>query len=447
MVQASSMIALLLLPPLCWFQSTVANSDSPRNSIVLVSGKPDVVVSGMNVDLEVLRPEGLFKTLDDVRAVFRQGGASVVSSPPTGSSIEVDRIRQSFNLTVPDGLVPGKCQVVLEIGQERSQPLELEVAMSAPPPIVTSAQLSLGGSRQRPAQPGDSVAIKGTNLGYSDEAEILDSTGAIHRVRIISNSSSATLASFTLPEGLADGKARFSIVENRSGMRQRSKTFTIRVLDVPLAPGINTVDLAPLAPGQWLNLSVYGFNPSRADRVEFAFLQNGATTIIPFTVDSSVREWRMQIPETLVPGEAFIQTRGWRKDKPSDWAAPLRYQVLEHPAPPAVWRLQRITAADIGRDVPQISLDSNPPAVVTVEAGDKLWFTGRFPVRSVTSLRVKLSGNQATVVIKPNLAAEKSRYCFEAEIPVELTSGEWKVVIAEIDSNTSLELPLLLRVR
>jgi hypothetical protein len=229
-------------------------------------------------------------------------------------------------------------------------------------------------------------------------------------------------------------------------MRRRSKTFTIQVLDAPLAPEINTADLTPLAPGQWLNLSDHAFDRSRADRVEFAFLQNGGATVIPFTVDSSVHDWRMQIPETLVPGEALIQTRGWRKGQPSEWTEPLRYKLLEHPAPPVVWRVQRITR-NFGREAPEIPLNSNPPAVVMVEAGDKLWLTGRFPVRAVTSLRVKLSNNQSTVVIKPGPAAEKSRYCVEVEVPAELTTGDWQLVLCEVDSNTSLDLPVLLRVR
>lgn len=334
-----------------------------------------------------------------------------------------------------------------QLDQLKSEPLELMIAGSVPAPIVTSnhAQVtSVPQDTPRPAQPGDIATVDGSNFSQSDEVEIIDSQGVVHRVPVGSTSSPSSTC-FTVPENIADGDATFEIVEQRSGLRQRSKKISMRILNVPLPLEIRPSDTRPVAPGQWIDIGFESVPPyDRAARVEVAFEQNEHTEVIELQLEPN-DDLHVRVPQTLLPGEVLVRTRTFRDGRASEWSQAARLELLEQPAPPFVESVQRRRIKD-QQSEPLLHLENDRSSALIAAPGDWIAIWGNFAAESTSTLRVILVNGGRKVVIKPSQSDRAYATYFEVQLPRDLRVGEWEVHISEEVHNTSAKLKLTLQV-
>ncbi len=313
--------------------SAAQRDSAKRPAPVITRSLPSIIAPGMSIDLEGYRLDDFPADLSAVQVLFIQGDEKSISGVVGREGSEGSEL-QTINLVVPAKLIPGSCQIVVKAGERESGPLVVEVASFPPAPIVTSEQPKIAGIvRARLAQPGDVIVVEGTNFSGTDQVEIVDAKGQIHFAATTTGSSAASLA-FTIPDDVADGEATFAVVEQRSGIRQRSKQLSLGVLNVPIPLEFSANWLKPVAPSQWLDLCPIIQVPLRgAEAVEVVFVQHGQVA----TVKLAVKRWtdmvRPQVPEILVPGEVSIKTRVWRDGSASDWSEPIVLRLLAESSP------------------------------------------------------------------------------------------------------------------
>ncbi|HSB09563.1 MAG TPA: hypothetical protein VLM38_08770 [Blastocatellia bacterium] len=442
-IRAQSLTILVLFV----FAAPVEAQNKPiaRAAPVLIRGTFAGVEPGSSTELVIFYPDGLPEIPPEVRFVFLQDGKKLVT-PPLGGCGELEAATQTFNVTVPQGLNPGVCQVVAQVAQKESQPIELEISGSVSPPIITGEYPQVTSVPQyppRPAQPGDSVSIEGTNFSPSDEVEITDAQGVVHTVSGCSTSS-ASFACFPVPDNIADGEATFQIVEQRSGKRQRSKKVTLHILNVPLPLEITWDGLKPVAPGQWIDIGVESIPPyDKPHQVEVGFTQNDSAAIVEFLLHPN-DDLHVQVPSTLLPGEVVVRTRTRRGDVVSEWSKPASFNLLEVPAAPLVESVELIRRIKPDRSEPLIHLEGDRPSLLTAEPGDRIAVWGHFGAESSSSVRLTLVRGARQVVMKPTVSDPPLPAYFEVELPGNLRAGEWQVYIHEQGRKTKAKVPLRL---
>jgi len=443
----SIFLALLVLnwasPVEAQSKAKPASSEAP----ILLPNPAPFVEPGSSIELVILYPGGLPENFLEVRFVFLQNGRTLVA-PPGGGCGELEAGTQTFNVSVPQGLDPGTCQVVAQIEQKETRPIELMIAADISPPVITGQYPQVTSVPQeppRPAQPGDSVYIEGTNFGRSDEVEITDSQGVLHVVPA-NSSSSAGLTGFMVPEDIADGEATFEIVEQRSGTRQRSKKVTLQIRNVPLPLEITWNGLRPVAPGQFIDIGFETVPPyDKSHRVEVGFTQNGNTTIVEFLLEPNV-ELHVQVPDILLPGDVFVRTRTRRDDAVSEWSKPATMNLLVTPAPPLVEAVELIRKIKPDQSEPFIHLKDDRMTVLKVEPGDRIAVGGCFGTESSRTVRLELRRGARHILLKPAASDRVLPTYFEIELPDDLQGGEWQVFVCEEQHLTRAKLPLRLEV-
>ena len=235
----------------------------------------------------------------------------------------------------------------------------------------------------------------------------------------------------TVPEGLASGLCQ--------------KKVNMKILIVPLPLEIFPNRLMPVAPGQWLDIGVEDvplYNQPKQVEVEFA--QNGHTEVIDLQLDPN-DELHVQVPQTLLPGEAVVRTRTRRDGRISEWSQAVGLELLDHPASPVVDSVQRIRKKGDQSD-PLVYLEGDRSPVLIVEPGNRIALRGHFAVESTSSLRINLVKGERRVVIRPSDTDRPYTSYFEVELPRNLRPGEWQVHVLEEAHNTSARL-FTLRVR
>jgi hypothetical protein len=263
--------------------------------------------------------------LSDVLVLFVQSG--VERSVETRSGGTEDG-RQFVRVRVPDQIVAGVCQLLVEVRGQRSKPFSIEITSAITPPVLTSF-------RPRWVQPGEGVMIYGTGFSGSDTFEITDAAGHINKIE---GSKSTESAAFPLPNNLPDGPASLRVVEHRSSGNQRSNSLSFIISRGPVPLDVLSGWRHPLAPGQILLLSVFSSKPvEQATGVEIRLKQGGLSRSILL---ENLKDLRFQIPAAITPGKMEIQNRTWRGILASEWSEPVSYAVADRPAPPWVHNIQ-----------------------------------------------------------------------------------------------------------
>jgi hypothetical protein len=413
---------------------------------VLLQNSLEAVSVGQVIELVTYHPDGLPDQPPDIRFIFIQDEKRITARYMNGCGDEL-AATESLSVTLPEGLSPGTCKVVAQVGQTESQPIELEITSSVKAPVVTGEYPQVTSVPQyppRPAQSGDIVYIDGANFSPSDVVEIVDARGTIHRLPA---GASAGSTGFTVPENIADGQATFEIIEQRSGLQQRSNKVPIQILNVPLPLEIVWDGLRPIGSGQWIDIGHEDVPPyGQPQNVEIGFFQNNTTAIVKFFLQLNA-DLHIQIPKTLFPGEAVVRTRTVRDGRVSEWSEPARLEVLEHPAPASVLSIQRIKKGTLDRTAPFVNLDGDQIRALDVDSGDKIAVWGHFGTESTRSVRVKLVRGKKQLVIKPTDSDPPLPCYFEFDLPGKLQTGDWEVYVFEDIFKTSTKLKLTLRVR
>lgn len=263
--------------------------------------------------------------LSDVLVLFVQGG--VEHSMETRSGGTQDGL-QYVRAPVPDKLVAGVCQLLLEVKGKGSKPFSIEITSTITPPVLRSF-------RPPWVQPGEGVMIYGTGFRGSDTFEITDAVGHIHEIE---GSKSTETAAFPLPNSLPDGPASLRVVEHKSSGNQRSNSLSFMISRGPVPLDVLSGWRYPLAPGQILLLSVFSSQPlEQATGVEVMLKQGGLSRSILL---KNLKDLRLRIPDGITPGKMEIRNRTWRGTVASEWSEPVSYKVADRPAAPWVHNIQ-----------------------------------------------------------------------------------------------------------
>ena len=403
------------------------------------------VSSGASIELKIVYSKEGFDPSSRPTFFFLQGKNRVQAAVPGGAGI-LETATQQFNVTVPDGLVAGTCQVIAQVGDFVTEPVSLEVTVSVPAPIVTSQYVQVTSVPQYPpraAQAGDIASVEGINFSPSDEVEIVDARGSVFRVPTSSSSSSAS-SGFKVPDDIADGEATFEVVEQRSGAQLRSNKVKLQILNVPLPTEILPDGVRPVAPGQWLDIGVEDNPPyGEPKQVDVAFVQNGETTVIPTQLAPN-DELHVQVPTFMMPGDTIVKTRTHRDGRTSEWSQPVRFTLPAAPAAPFVESVQPIRPKQPGSE-PFVHL-GDKQEIISVQPGDRVGLSGHFGIESTASLRLTLVKGWTILTLTPRATDQPHRAFCEIELPRNLKAGDWQVYVSEVINSTSAQLNLKIRV-
>ena len=424
-----------LLAAVCVLLTALTAQSQEAGSPRLIRCAPDSITSGMSIKLSGYRIGGVVSKV--VKVLFVQHD-NTYSASPHGGGIEDIRDFQNalghVSLIVPEGLKPGKCQIIIEADGVPSAPLTIEIASSIPPPVIGKANPLV-------APPGELIWFEALGIGESDEVLLIDSQGQTHHIPS-HPTSEGIQATFYLPADLPDGEATFHVVETRSGFDQPSNSLSLRV-DVSPAPlDIYIPDNArSLAPGQWIDATVLNrIAAERAARIEVAFTQNELVIvpIRPFRRDTNFR-LHARVPTSLVAGQVKVTTRTWLKGRPSSWSEPLELELLDHPAAPYLWNISISTPKGTDQLIDFVSFTAE---TLKAHSGDTVVLSGLFMVESASRLRIKLEGPGQNFDLPLSETGDQASVSFK--IPRKPRSGEWQMVVTNLDKAVSVKVPITL---
>ncbi len=403
----------------------------------LIRSVPTSATPGIALELDGyrLRPHDP----SQVRVLFVQGGVTRRGQVTGAGQDNVDDPQgglQHLSVVVPNGLVPGPCQLTVVVDGTRSATISIDIMSEIVPAVVESVEPAV-------AQPGETVTIEGVGFARSDVIELTDAGGETHPIRITGTTVPATRLGVVLPLNVADGDATLRVVEKRSGLDQTSNALSLRIKNGPLPLAICASCLMPVAPGQWLDLRVSNQTAQtafeRADRTDVAFIQQ-SSVIVPIVG----RHPRVLVPRTLAPGPVTITTRTWRDGSVSAWSEPVSLVLRDRLAPPFVKNLQVMKHDRPNHLGEPINPEPTLSDVLTVRPGDTLVLNGTFPVVAANRLQVILEGNGQRFHLTPSAFAGPDALKFR--IGGELRSGDWQLLVRNIEDGASARLPITLRV-
>lgn len=414
---------------------------------------PTTATPGVEVDLEGYRLGMVGTNWEKVRVMFVQRAVRR-SVEPTGGGGEIANIRsglQQMVVTVPDGLEPGACQIVVDVAGQCSEPRPFNIGSAAIPPVLISIV-------PPNAAPGEVVSVYGRGFSKSsDHCLLTDASGAVHRIvngEVTNESgetyhanncgtgSSAQWCGVTLPMNIPEGKASLRIV---SGTNQASNPLPLMISRGPVPLYIFEDLLRPVAPGQCLDVVVSDGPSTGATRVEYAFRQKDNVVLI---VTDLLDCLHVPVPKVLVAGDVEIQTRTWVGDTVSAWSDAVTLQLLDRPAAACIYSVEvvpvRAEVAFHGRNgVDAIYVGPDTPPQLSVYKGEGLILNGGFPATSMHSVEVVLSNWRREVRLRPTSTRNKE---VTVRLPDDMTSGNWRVSVHSLEDHTVTRLPFTLRV-
>lgn len=431
------MVSIWLLTMLASFHCAVKGQESPtarQSSPELTRITPEVAPPGTGVELAGYRLGAEQK--DKVWVFFSQSEVRHTAKPD-GSGYENANLRegpQELRVIVPDGLLPGRCEVIVEVDGQRSAPYTIEIGPLAVAPLLKSL-------KPQWAQEGETIWVKGRNLSGSDGIELIDAEGQTHVIQGNSGTSSALTAAFRVPPNLPEGEARVQMIERRSGADLRSNTLSLWITRGPVPVEIAEGWLMPVAPGQWLDLWLVSFHPLKsAERVEVAFKQEGLLYTVEIEDPLEIKGHRVRVSHALSPGQVELRTRTWVGDEVSAWSKPVTYQLLAKPANPRLYSVEVIPSRPEGR----VYIGPETTGDLKVYPGEELVLRGTFPVVSSDRLEVILESQGRSLTIIPTELSERGATKFK--IPALLEFGRWELTIHSLDDQTVTKLPMKLQV-
>jgi len=388
---------------------------------------------GAVLDIHGFRLETYDHSPGNIKVHYVQGGVHQITSP-TASAHEVNNIQtgiEHIEVSVPEGLTQGSCQVIVEVDGLSSDPATIEINEWKPPEIT---------SFHPPfAQPGESIIFEGTGFHASDVIVLIDAQGNKHCLER-SHSPMARVFGSKLPPDIPDGEATLWIAKHQIPADQPTIAFKLLVCRGPIPVDIRADFLMQVAPGQWIDLEVTSLKPLEgADRAEVAFKQDQRFIIAPIVDHENPR---VRAPAELLPGAVYIQSRTWLDEKVSFWSEPALYHLLSKPAAPSLYFIQ------IGppESPSYIHLDDGPdrPKMFTVRPGDSVIINGMFAVASVEKLQVIIEGNGGRWPVAPLVLSDPMSMKFEA--PQWIQKGDWQLTVRNSEDDTYTRLPIAMRV-
>ncbi|PWT87351.1 MAG: hypothetical protein C5B55_14905 [Blastocatellia bacterium] len=365
-------------------------------------------------------------------ARFIQNGMEVSARTGGGSSTSNDNQRgeQTLEIIVPELLVVGPAQVVLEVNGRRTPPITVNVVDWKLPELKSIAPIT--------GLPGTVVEIECVGFHINDEIVLTDSNGKTKRWE---SGGSVDRTSFTVPKDAPDGVMIVQIGSRKHG-NLLTPPLSFFVATGPLPLDVAGAYMKSVAPGQWLRLSALSYEPlKRSELTEVAFKQKGRTIIVSAPDPHCPR---IPVPNALSPGEVQLQVRTWRNEHPSAWSEAVVVRLSETPVPSMIEgiRLEPGSWVDLWPGPERAKSFS-------AAAGDVIVMNGAFPVADVTKLKVTLNGSIEAIDLKVTDVTEKGQWLnqISVKLPASVEREDWKITVSNVDDGASVELPIIIRIR
>ncbi|HKC63171.1 MAG TPA: hypothetical protein VKB86_06010 [Pyrinomonadaceae bacterium] len=178
-------------------------------------------------------------------------------------------------------------------------------------------------------------------------------------------------------------------------------------------------------------------NPIAKRSIEVAFRQGDRPPVISAVIGPDLH---VRIPPELKPGDVQLQTRTLREGVASDWSKVETYQISEERVTPFV------DAIEINGER-SINLWPGPdkPESFETKAGARLVLHGQYPVGDVGSLAVRLDGSGGQVILTTS-KEEKDSGRIKVDLPQDLPSGDWRLIILNSEDKTETTVPVVMRI-
>lgn len=364
------------------------------------------------------------------KVVFLQGGVEIPArtSGWSGWASDCGTAPQTLKVIVPEGVVEGLAQIVIEVNGVRSNPAPLIISGWTAPEIKRVTPTT--------AAPGTTVVIECTGLHLDDELEITDANG--DPVSFHGGGSSVGTA-FGVPEDAKEGVWTVRIGNRKYGDGRFTEPFTINISNEPLSLELTEDYLLPVAPGQWLDLQSTNSGPLKhSELTEVLFKQDGRTIVVATEKPSRPH---VEVPAVLAPGEVQIQARTWRNGQSSQWSQPVSLKLLDKPIAPSIAsiRLYKGQWASLSPGPKRASL-------FKVSPGDRVVLHGLLPVQDASKLKVSLVRLGEAIELSVSEFDYQPDWFGEVEVrlPEDLEPGEWRMVVSSESHGTSEELPIVI---
>jgi len=375
-----------------------------------------------------LYPEAGSKT----NAFFIQNGIELPAQTGGGSSVTNNERNgaQSLAVFVPDEIVPGLAQIVVEANGHRSIPVTVTIT-EWQLPIIKRINPTRGA-------PGTFVEIEGEGFHVDDEIEVTDTDG--NPVRRHGGGSSRGTG-FGLREDTPEGVITIRIGNKKYGKGQYTEPYTFTVTNDPLPLELSTWYMKSVAPGQWLDLQVSDSGPLKhSELTEVAFTQAGREIIVaapkPFIP-------RVAVPGALSAGKVQLQVRTWRNGQPSEWSEPAVFTLADKPLAPSIGAIRLSEGSWV-----QLWPGPDRATSFTVNPGNEVVLNGLWPVANASKLKVSVVRPGEEVTLTATELDEKTDFFSEVKVrlPESLEPGEWRMIVSSESDGTHNEVPIVIRV-
>ena len=367
------------------------------------------------------------------KVFFIQNGVELPVRSAGGSSITNDLHNGPHTLCVivPEGVVPGQAQIVVEFEGRRSVPATISITEWKLPVI----------KRLNPTRgaPGSIVEIECEGFHLTDELEITDAEGKPIR---FGGGGSSNGTAFGIPEDTPLGVITIRIGNRKYGKGQFTEPVTFTITNEPLPVELWPSEMKSVAPGQWLDLQVLNAEPlKQSERTEVAFKQAGRTIIVatpkPFNP-------RVAVPSALSAGEVQMQVRTWRDGRPSPWSELADFELASKPLAPLIDSIRLVKGSWAAL------LPPGPDRVTsfTVSPGDDVVLHGLWPVADASKLKVMLVRPGEAIPLTATNFDEKANWFGDVQVrlPESLEVGDWRMIVSSEADGTQNELPIVIRV-
>jgi hypothetical protein len=368
-----------------------------------------------------------------VKAFVIQNGVDIPARTGGGQSVTNNENNgpQKLEVILPEEIVPGEAQIVIEFDGRRSVPATITITEWKPPVI----------KRVNPMRgaPGTVVGIECDGFHVNDEVEVTDAEG--RRVNVGGGGSSVGTA-FGVPKDSPEGVLTIRIGNSKYGNGQYTEPVTFTVTNDPFPLELWTAEMKSVAPGQWLDLQSFNHDQLKhSERTEVAFKQAGRTIVV--TTPKPFRP-HVGVPSALSPGEVQLQVRIWCAGKSSQWSEPVVFQLASKAVVPLIGGIR------VGEGS-WVSLWPGPdrPDSVSVKAGAEIVMNGVWPVADARKLKVVLLRGGDGIELGVAEVDEKADWFSDVRVrlPATLAVGDWQMIVVAEEDRTQVELPIVIRVK
>jgi hypothetical protein len=380
-----------------------------------------------------LRGYRLKPSSKNTKVFFLQNGNTYLAQTGGGSWApnNENNGRQTLEVIVPEEVVLGPSQVVVETSGHRSVPVTVTIVNWALPQVQRIVPTS--------GSPGTDVLVTCYGIHLYDQIELTDAAG---KVTSFAAGGSRNDIDFIVPKDAAEGPLAIRIGNRKYGNNQFTEPVIFHVTNDPLPLDLALGLMTPVASGQWLDLIVWSYDSLKhSELTEIAFKQADRMIIVS-TPDP--KRLQVAVPKGLAPGNVQVQTRTWRKGLPSLWSAEAPFKLSEKLVPPTIHSIKLKEGSWV-----RLRPGPDKPESFSATAGNVLVVSGKLRVADAKKIKVTLfrSGESIDLdVIEPD---PETHWTGElvVRLPETLEKGDWRMLIANLDDGTQAEVPIMIRIK